>query len=91
MRSVLLPLLGALLPSRRWSGALNILAGTVLPRPKHKRADRWKASTLVKLVVDISDGELTTASRQGEKTAASRDKTRQSRTHNRPRHCCGRN
>ena len=38
----------------------------------------------------VSDDELTTASHQGEKTSASRYKTRQSRTHNRPRHC-GRN
>jgi hypothetical protein len=33
-----------------------------------------------------SDDELTTASHQGEKSTASRYKTRQSRTHNRPRH-----
>jgi hypothetical protein len=34
------------------------------------------------------DDELTTAAaREGQKSTASRYKTRQSRTHNRPRHC----
>ena len=40
--------LGALLPSRRWSGALNVLAGSVLPCPKQKRAGQGDlASTLL--------------------------------------------
>ena len=68
--------LGALLPSRRWSGALNILAGSVLPCPKQKRAGQWAEPARLKLVVNakvgvVSDGELTTASRQGEEPAAS--------------------
>jgi hypothetical protein len=44
--SVLLPLLGALLPSRRWSGALNILAGSVLAQSKSVLDQGSLASTL---------------------------------------------
>jgi hypothetical protein len=59
--------------------------------PKAKRlATTWPARSASIKPYGVSDDELTTASHQGEKTSASRYKTRQSRTYNRPRHC-GRN
>ena len=58
---------------------------------KAKRADHESQHARCNNLAGNLGDELTTATCQGEKTAASRYKTRQSRTHNRPRHCLGRN
>ena len=73
-----------------WSGTLNILAGSVLPCPKQKRAGQGGFASTFKLVVDakkvVSDDDLTTASRQAEKPAASDDQTREACADNRAGH-----
>jgi hypothetical protein len=66
----------------------KIRPGRPAPQKQSALATASGASTLNSSIKG-SDEELTTAPHQGEKTAASRYKTRQSRTHNRPRH--GRN
>jgi hypothetical protein len=54
---------------------------------KAKRADHESQHARCNNLAGNLGDELTTATCQGEKTTASRYKTRQSRTHNRRRHC----